>query len=242
MMLPTDLPDDPAQDELPGTSIAAPEPRPPHGRSIWWQGKYMPAFWTVASALSLVINLVLIVVLIIMGQHLFDLKRLVGGQLIGGLHSSFVQMDQAHIRTTITVKDTIKVVDQIPVVFNLPLNQDTDVRLTQDTPLRNTTIFLNGSAVKLNLILPKGTRLGISLNLTVPVSQTIPVVLNVPVNLQVPVDIPLDQTELHQPFVGLQEVVGPYNQMLAELPNHWTEAPFCQSWRKVYCGLIFGKP
>jgi hypothetical protein len=202
----------------------------------------VPAFWTIASALSLVINLVLIVTLIILGRHLFDLKRLVAGQLIGGLHSSFVQMDQAHIRTTINVKDTIQVVDKIPVVFDLPLNQNTEVRLTQDTPLRNTTIFLNGSAVKLNLILPKGTRLGISLNLSVPVSQTIPVRLNVPVNLQVPVDIPLDQTELHQPFVGLQDVVGPYNQMLAELPDRWTEAPFCQSWRRVFCAVIFGKP
>jgi hypothetical protein len=238
----TDLSDATPQDNLPGTSTPAPEPQIPRGQSLWWQGKYMPAFWTIASVLSLLINLILFVTLIILGQHLFDLKRLVGGQLVGGLHSSFVQMDQAHIRTTISVKDTIQVVDKIPVVFDLPLNQDTEVRLVQDTPLKNTTIFLNGSAVKLNLILPKGTRLGISLNLTVPVSQTIPVRLNVPVNLQVPVDIPLDQTELHQPFVGLQDVVGPYNQMLAGLPDRWTEAPFCQAWRRGFCALIFGKP
>ncbi len=241
-MLLTDLSDANPQDNLPGTSTPAPEPQIPRGRSFWWQGKYAPAFWTVASVLSLAINLILIVTLIILGRHLFDLKRLVGGQLMSGLHSSFVQMDEAHIRTTISVKDTIQVTDKIPVVFDLPLKQDTEVRLVQDTPLKNTTIFLNGSAVKLNLILPKGTRLGISLNLTVPVSQTIPVTLNVPVNMQVPVDIPLDQTELHQPFVGLQDVVGPYNQMLAGLPDRWTEAAFCQSWRRGLCALIFGKP
>jgi hypothetical protein len=41
-------------------------------------------------------------------------------------------------------------------------------------------------------------------NLVVPVNQSVLAELNVPV------DIPLNQTELHDPFVGLQKVVEPY--------------------------------
>jgi hypothetical protein len=40
--------------------------------------------------------------------------------------------------------------------------------------------------------------------LVVPVDQ------DVPVNLDVPVKIPLRETDLHEPFVGLQEVVRPW--------------------------------
>ena len=93
-------------------------------------------------------------------------------------------MDQAHIRTTITVSDTIQVKDTIPVVFDLPLSQKTEVTLTKNTPIKGATIYLNGQAVPLDLDLPPGTKLGIQLDLTVPVNQTVPVVLNVPVNLQ----------------------------------------------------------
>ena len=36
----------------------------------------------------------------------------------------------------------------------------------------------------------------------------------VPVALNVDVDIPLEQTQLHEPFVGLQEVVKPFYCMV----------------------------
>jgi hypothetical protein len=38
----------------------------------------------------------------------------------------------------------------------------------------------------------------------------LPVETTVPIHLNVAVNIPLSQTELHQPFVGLQDVVSPY--------------------------------
>jgi hypothetical protein len=207
---------------------------------LFWQGRLLPAFWTVGSFFSLALNVILIVALVLLVQQLFTIKNLVQNQLIGGLYSNFVRMDQASIvttvqvDTTIQVQDTIQVNDKIPVVFNLPLNQKTEVVLTKDADIGNATVYLNGSAVNMPIILQKGTRLNIGLDLTVPVSQTVPVVLNVPVNLDVPVhlsvpvNIPLNQTELHQPFTGLQEVVQPYNQALASLPNSWMETPFCQ--------------
>ena len=45
-----------------------------------------------------------------------------------------------------------------------------------------------------------------------------------PVALTVPVEIPMSETELHEPFVGLQEVVSPFYWMLIDLPNSWAEA------------------
>lgn len=189
---------------------------------LLWQNQMRPAFWTTASILSMIVNVILIIALIIVTTQLFAIKSLLDG-LIGGLHGNFVAMDQAHIQTTINVKDTIQVNDTIPVVFTLPLQQETAVIVTQNTPVQGATVFLNGSPVRTDIILPKGMQLNIALNLNVPVNQTIPISLKVPIDLQVPVDIALDQTELHPPFVGLRTVVQPYKDMLDGLPNSWSE-------------------
>lgn len=204
-----------------------------------WQGKLGAAFWTVASLISLSINIFLIAFLVVLGREIFTLKSLVDRQLISGLYKNFIQMDEAHIVTTIRVQDTIQVSDRMPVVFDLPLRQDTQVILTQNTPVKNATIFLNGVSVPLDLVLREGTQLNIRLDMTVPVSQTIPVELQVPVDLTVPVDIPLNQTELHEPFIGLRNVVAPYNQLLTPLPDSWQETALCGSWSGWICGLIF---
>lgn len=210
----------------------------------------MPVFWTVASVISLGVNLFLFAIILLLGRELFTIKNVVSKQLIGGLYDNFVLMDQAHIRTEILVKDTIQVQDTItvndtiPVVFNLPLQQDTEVRLTENTEVRNATIFLNGQAVPLDLVLKKGTRLNIKLDLTVPVSQTVPVVLNVPVNLsvpvalKVPVDIALSETDLHTPFTGLQNVIGPYKSLLDAPPNSWAETPVCGPLTGWLCAMF----
>jgi len=204
-----------------------------------WQGKLGPAFWTVASLISLSINIFLIAILVLLGREIFSLKALVDKQLISGLYKNFIQMDEAHIVTTIRVQDTIQVSDQMPVIFDLPLRQDTQVVLTQNTPVKNATIFLNGAPVPLDLVLKEGTPLNIRLDMTVPVSQTIPVELTVPVDLIVPVDIPLNQTELHEPFIGLRNVVAPYDQLLTPLPNSWQETALCGSWTGWLCNWIF---
>ena len=204
-----------------------------------WQGKVAPAFWTIASIISLTVNLILIIVLLILGRELFAIKSLVSG-LIDGLHTNFVAMDQAHIRAVIPVQETILVNDIMPVVFDLPLHQQTEVVLNRDTPVPGATVFLNGMPVRTDIILRQGTRLNINLDLTVPVSQTIPVSLKVPVILNVQVDIPLSQTDLHQPFVGLKDVVAPYKAILDGLPNSWYETPFCGKWTGWFCSLFLG--
>ena len=194
---------------------------------LWQGGKFKPAFWTVASTLSLITNVILVVVVIILINYVFVLKYILGTGLIGGLYNNFVKMDNANIITDIQVDTTI------PVQFDLPLAQDTSVVLTEDTPIEGATIYLNGAPVPLDIVLPAGTPLQIALDLTVPVDTEIAV--SIPVN----VDIPLDQTELHEPFVGLQDVVSPYNELLQPLPDSWEDAPFCGRWTNWACNLIF---
>ncbi len=183
--------------------------------------KIGPAFWTVSSLVSMTVNVILIVILFALGQQLFTLKALVQEQLLGGLYENFQLMDQAHIRTTIPVNA------EVPAKFDLPLNTETTVTLTQDTTILGATIYevkawpLYITEAKTNIILPAGTQLPVALSLTVPVDQKIPV------NLMVNVDIPLAETELHPPFVGLQEVVKPYYTLLEDLPD---------SWRVTICG------
>lgn len=208
-----------------------PEKKAPWIVRLFWQGKIGPAFWTIASLLSLAVNIILIIVLVSVGQQLFAVKDLLQSQMIGGLYQNFEQMDTAHIRTTIPVST------EVPAKFDLPLSTNTTVTLTEDTMIQSATIYsLNAGALYISqaqtsIVLPAGTNLPVALNLTVPVDQKIPV------DLMVEVDIPLDQTELHQPFVGLQEVVKPYYTLLNSLPNSWSETlcgplptQFCQEY------------
>jgi len=225
----------PAAPPPPAVPPAAPQEQEPSAvKRFFWQGKIGPAFWTIASLISLTVNIILFIILIILGTQLFAIKAVVGDQLIGGLYDSFVQMDEANIKTTIYVSDTIQVNDTIPVVFTLPLQQETQVVLTKDASIKKATVFLNGAPVPTDIVLRRGTKLNIFLDMTVPVDQVVPVVLDVPVQLTVPVDIPLDQTELHQPFVGLQEVLLPYKALLDELPGSWGEMP-CWLLPESFC-------
>ena len=168
---------------------------------------FLPAFWTVTSLISLVVNVILIAVLISVVGQLFSLKSVINTQLIGGLDTNFGLMDQARIKTTINVSTNV------PAKFTLPLETDTSVTLT--------TGGLQITNAPANIILPAGTQLPVHLELSVPVDQQIPV------NLSVPVDIPLSQTDLHKPFVGLQGVVQPYKSLLDQVPG---------SWRELICG------
>ena len=70
---------------------------------------------------------------------------------------------------------------------------------------------LNINNARANIVLPQGTVLPIFIqNLAVPVDQ------KVLAELEVAVDIPLNATDLHEPFVGLQKVVEPYYCMIEQ--------------------------
>jgi hypothetical protein len=212
--------------DTPLTPVAPASPTRRRRKARWlWQGRVFPAFWTITGIISLVVNIILIVTLILVGRELFVAKSLVQG-LITGLHSNFVLMDQAHIKTTINVSTTI------PVKFTLPVKTNTTVVLTADTTIKGASVSLSTGGLYIqsaptNIILPAGTNLPIALNISVPVDTTIPV------QIPVDVDIPLNNTELHQPFVGLQQVVGPYKDLLNSMPNSWDDI-LPKPWNDIF--------
>jgi hypothetical protein len=213
-----------------------PEPpsRTPDVTRVFWQGKFWPAFWTIAGIFSVVLNVILIIVVIMLARNLFVINDLVEYGLINGLYDNFVKMDEATIVTTVQVEDTI------PVVFDLPVQTNTTVTLTEPTPIYGAQVTINTGNLYINapadIILPAGTLLPIYLDIVVPVDQ------RVPVTLTVPVDIPLNQTELHEPFVGLQEVIAPYHTLLGDMPDEWEGIAICQDGvAHDICAFIFGE-
>lgn len=181
---------------------------------------YHPHFWTATAIFSLAVNLLLVIVVIVLLTQVFAIKSAIQKGLIDPLYDNFVRMDEARIQTTVTVETTV------PAKFDLPLSTDTTVTLSQDTAISNANVDINTGSLTLNapadIILPAGTNLPIHLTLSVPVDQQIPV------SLTVPVDIPLNQTELHTPFVGLRDTVAPYRDLLNQIPS---------SWEEVFCGI-----
>jgi hypothetical protein len=191
------------------TPPSAPRPVLPALRGI--DLNFGPPFWTIASVLSLTVNLVLIVILILVWLSVPSLKfgslLQMGNNLLGGLYTNFEKMDRAHITRTIPVDSTI------PVKFDLQLNQQTSVVLSQSVTIDNALVTVKTGGLNITnalttIVLPQGTILPIVLNLTVPVDTTVPVKLNVEV------DIPLKETQLHDPFKGLGEVVQPFYCMI----------------------------
>jgi hypothetical protein len=187
----------------------APKPVLPASKGINFN--FGPPFWTIASVLSLTINVILIIILLVVWIYARTLNvgsvMDIGNGLLGGLYTNFEKMDRAHITRTIPVETTI------PVKFDLQLNQQTNVVLSQAVTIDNALVTVKTGGLNITnalttIVLPQGTTLPIFLNLTVPVDQM------VPVSLKVEVDIPLAETQLHEPFSGLQEVVKPFYCML----------------------------
>lgn len=176
--------------------------------------KFGPAFWTIASVISMTINVVILIVLLLVLKFLggpkatLSLAQDQATGLLGGLYQNFVKMDAAHIKTN------IHVAKDIPVQFTLNVSGPTRVTLSEDVLIEGALVTvqtggLNIVNARARIVLPVGTALPIYIeNLAVPVDQ------KVLAELDVPVDIPLNQTELHDPFVGLQKVVEPYYCLL----------------------------
>jgi hypothetical protein len=212
--------------------------------------RFWTAFKNVAILFSFIMNFVLIIVLLIVGMFLFDIKTGLAEPILGGLYSSFVGLNEARIITTIQVQDTINVKDQIqvvdkinvkdviPVVLDIPLQQNTVVVLTEPVPLR-VGATLTGQGINVTgtvaITLPQGLRLPVALDLRVPVDSqlpidlqvpvnlNVPVDLKVPVNLNVPVDIPLDKTQLNDVAQSLRLVIEPLTRLITNLPDNWPD-------------------
>ncbi len=209
--------------DLPKKEKPSPAPSPANGNTY----RFGPPFWTIASILSLIVNLVLIIALLVVWVNLQTLgvslstALSMGNGLLGGLYTNFEKMDRAHITTTIPVTT------EIPVKFDLQLNQQTNVVLSQKVTINNALVTVRTESMNITnalatIVLPEGTNLPVFFNLTVPVDKMVPVALNVNV------DIPLEQTQLHEPFVGLQDVVKPFYCMLNPGALRMDNQPVCK--------------
>jgi hypothetical protein len=122
-------------------------------------------------------------------------------KLLSGLYSNFEKLDRATIRTTIPVDA------QIPLDISVPVQTTTQITLADTVVIPNAQVVINTGGLNINsnarVTLPAGTPLNVNLNFDLPVQTSIPV------HLEVPVNIPMAETELHEPFVGLQDVVQP---------------------------------
>jgi len=209
--------DDSIKSRLPrGTKLQAPPPKPApapvsaaptESAAKERRYKFLPAFWTIASVMSFTVNIVLLIVLLILLQMLGSIQLTADDQisgLLGGLYSNFVKMDQATIATNIPVDATIPL--DIVVRVN---TADASIRLSRDVVIPNAHVLITEGGVQINararVTLPAGQDLFIDID-----GFDLPVKADIPVHLDVPVSIPLDQTELHEPFTGLQQVVKPW--------------------------------
>ena len=183
--------------------IAAPVSSEPQRRP--WRFKFLPAFWTIASLMSITVNIILIVILLIVFQMLGAIQVTANDKvsgLLGGLYTNFVKMDQATIASTIPV-DAV-----IPLNISVPVQTTTQITLAETATIPNAHVRINTGEVNIDanavVTLPANTPLTVNLNFQLPVQNSVPIHLDVPVN------IPLNQTQLHEPFVGLQKVVEPW--------------------------------
>jgi hypothetical protein len=214
----------------------------PRLQKVVYQGKFMPAFWTVACIFSLVVNIILIGLLITVGHLFFQLKTVVSDGLVTQASNSLSMMDKAHIVQTVTVDTSVRLQDTLPVNFDLPINESTQLSLAEATTINGAYIYLNNTAVQTDLTLPAGTPLQAKFNMNIPVSTTVPVDFTVPINMKVPVDIAIDQTDLHQSIVGLQDALTPYKTVLGTTFNSPADFSICRTWITGWlCGIILGK-
>jgi hypothetical protein len=106
-----------------------------------------------------------------------------------------------------TIERTIPVDANIPLNIMVPVTTTTSITLAEPVVLQSRVVidqpnfYLNYPAT---VTLSQGSVLPVTLNFQLPVQNTIPVHLDVPVN------IPLRETQLREPFVGLQNVIEPW--------------------------------
>ncbi len=164
-----------------------------------------PAFWTIASLMSITVNIVLIAILLIVLNMLTGIQLTANDQfsgLLGGLYHNFVKMDQA------TISRTIPVDANIPLNIVVPVQATTRITLAESVTIPNAHVRINTGSLNIDadavVTLPANTALVVNLDFPLNVQNSIPIHLDVPVN------IPLNETQLHEPFVGLRQVVEPW--------------------------------
>ena len=166
----------------------------------------LPALWKAMILTSFAVNLILIAILIYLAGFVVQNKGYLGGTTqniasnVRELQDVVVQLQKAHIQTTIPLDQPL------PVHLVVPIDTTTTVTTTAPVPLNVPADIDMGPFGQLHpnvsLSLPPGTSLNIALKLNVPLDTTIPV------KLSVPVDIPMEETALAPQFQRLGAVLN----------------------------------
>lgn len=177
-----------------------------------WSGKPWNAFRNFAIIFSFAANIFFIVLLIAGTSLILPAIKDIAAPMVSGVNQSFADLNQAHIVRKIEIDE------ELPIQFDVPLSTATEVTILEAVPMAVPTNFvLPGGGGTINgtvyFDLPPGTVLPVQLDLEVPVNET------VPVKLAVDVDIPIEETELDDPFGDLQSIFGPLDDLLKRLPS-----------------------
>jgi hypothetical protein len=125
--------------------------------------KFRPAFWTIASVISLSVNVGLLITLLVVYQMLggmTGITSLAQNQatgILGGLYHNFVKMDQATIRANIPV-DAV-----IPLNITVPVQISTRISLAENVVIPNAHVRIATGGLDIDadavVTLPAGTPL-----------------------------------------------------------------------------------
>ena len=135
-------------------------------KTSYSENRFLPTFWTVASVISMLVNIGVVIALIVVIQLLGGTNAAIAfaqsqaNGLLGGLHENFVKMDNASIKTTIHVEK------DIPVQFSLNVTGSTNVTLSDDVAINGALVTVNTGGLNINnaranIVLPAGTVLPI---------------------------------------------------------------------------------
>jgi len=175
--------------------------------------KPKPDLWRAAAVVSLAVNALFLLLIILIGGRLLQFKTAVVEPLLEGVYSAVGQMDDAVIKTEVTVSS------EVPVVFDLPLQKETVVTLTQPTRIEGAYLSIRSATFSIDapstIDLPIGAQLPIALDLSIPVSTTVSVELSVPVELN------LSESDLQPAVAALQDLIEPYKQLAQDAPDCW---------------------
>lgn len=176
-------------------------------------GKPGENFWRWLTVASVLLNLVLIIGFVSLGNSLFKITGAFDPTAIEAAAKT-MSIDQGA-----SISTSVRVQDQVPITLQVPLKRNTTVTLAEPARIDGTSISIRSATLSIDapasLTLPAGAQLPLAFDLAVDVDTT------VPIDLTVPVDIPLAGTEVGDSLSAMQSVIAPYSSAMSELPGCW---------------------
>lgn len=181
----------------------------------------LPIFWTAASIVSLIVNVVLIFLLMGLSRSVGAMSGAGGGPgLIGGIYNNLEELDAAHIKAVLPVQSDLALNASVPV------QTSTRITLARDASIQGAHVKINTAGLNIDapasVTLPAGTTLDVGMDFSLPLQA------NVPVAMDIPVDIAIQSTDLHPAILGLQQNLKPL--LCATTPGavSLSGAPLCR--------------